>query len=301
MKHLFTFEELDLDKYNQFLDKYKKSTYISKSSDKILKELGFNFYSLQKKVSNCYGFFNIQDIETLRELLLYAKDDCPVVVDYDFIWFSLQSFPRSLSVLGNLEKFTTAVSVDDNGLPSKGGKKLDDQINMIDSIITTTDRHKNDMISKYIKRSEEDLDKRPGKKDWFNKTALDRVNRTNHYDNMEINPIISIQFDFSFKEINYAQVYADAGIDVEEDVVTPNLNWRETNDRVYKIERDNRDYKYKIVGDFNKYLIDEIFERYFAMVGLNGKFEVSNNFGYNSYGLITFNIKYIIDQKIGSY
>lgn len=80
-------KNFDIDKYNKFIQKYKKSDYLSKRNLKSMKEIGieYSFPRIYKNVENCIRFFNKQNEELLEDLLIEIKHDfnCDFVyIDY---------------------------------------------------------------------------------------------------------------------------------------------------------------------------------------------------------------------------
>ena len=133
MKHLKLYEELDIEKYKSFIKKYKKTDYISVRSIKTMKELGIKdgFDRIKKAVTSCYRIFNKQNMSLLDDLFLYVEDDFKAKILYR--WYSINVQPDF-----PLDDFTLVAS-HDGSLPSKNGKELDKEINMVDNIIRNID------------------------------------------------------------------------------------------------------------------------------------------------------------------
>ena len=80
-------KNFDIDKYNKFIQKYKKSDYLSKINLKTMKEIGieYSFPRIYKNVENCISFFKKQNEDLLEDLLIEIKHDfnCDFVyIDY---------------------------------------------------------------------------------------------------------------------------------------------------------------------------------------------------------------------------
>ena len=82
----------NIDKFNDFLDKYNKTGYISKKSEEtiqqfnILSKLGLSKKSideLNKNIDIARDFFKSQDFEVLRDLLHDITDIYPLL-SYDY-------------------------------------------------------------------------------------------------------------------------------------------------------------------------------------------------------------------------
>lgn len=76
----------NIDKFNDFLDKYTKTGYISKRSKDLLDEFGIDkevIDSLNKNINIARTFFKNQNFEILRELLYDITDFYPIL-SYDY-------------------------------------------------------------------------------------------------------------------------------------------------------------------------------------------------------------------------
>ena len=178
MIHLNTFEDLDIDKYKSFIKKYKKTDYISKRTIKTMKELGIKdaFSRIKKGVNDAYKIFNKQDKSLLDDLFLYVEDDFNTKIVYN--WCSIKVEPDF-----PLNDFTIVAS-HDGTLPSKNGDKLDDEINIVDSIIRNIDYVADD-------KRRELKEKRDRSDSWY-KYQISRMVGKDIYDNVKISPIISL-------------------------------------------------------------------------------------------------------------
>jgi len=84
MKYLKTyklFESINLDDYEDFISKWKKSGgYISRNTVKKMDEIGIKheyFSKVKNDIDRCYSFFGKNDIELLSDLMLEAFDEVP--------------------------------------------------------------------------------------------------------------------------------------------------------------------------------------------------------------------------------
>lgn len=254
MIYLKTYEELDIDKYKAFIKKYKKSDYISTKTIKTMKELGIKdtFVKIEKKVSDCYKFFNKQNSELLNDLFLYVEDDFNAKVIYS--WFSLKielDFP--------LKGFNLTITKDDSGLPSKAGKILDDEINVVDHIIRNIDSSVDDENRKLKDSDRSDS--------WVRWTSS-RMRGKNFFEKVKIFPVISLQIQLNENSEN------DFG---DEEYEQKKIDFRKKRE------------------ELKKFLKEDIIDRYFRAMGYNIDFEISET-NYNNY--LTNNLSYDIKCKL---
>ena len=132
MKFIKTFEGFNIDKFSDFIEKYKKSGYISKSSQDFLNEIGMpNFQKFEDDIKNSLNFFEKcnENIDILNDLILDIEDDIRGLINKKYIWYSLDI--RSAFSPSNI-----TVSLDkDRNLPSMNHHHLDDSLNIIMDII----------------------------------------------------------------------------------------------------------------------------------------------------------------------
>jgi hypothetical protein len=94
-------KNFDIDKYNKFIQKYKKSDYLSKRNLKTMKEIGieYSFPRIYKNIENCISFFNKQNEELLEDLLIEIKHD----FNCDFVYIDFYLEIRNEFPLSNLK------------------------------------------------------------------------------------------------------------------------------------------------------------------------------------------------------
>jgi hypothetical protein len=148
MRHLKRFEELDLDKYKNFLDKYQKTGYISTTSIKKLKEWGLDikdFSHIENQVVRSLDFFRSGDKDLFFDYFMDIKDKYPYISTY--FYYSLDVYPKSaVKWSTSLDKFNIVVSMDDNNLPSNVRLLCP---NCHSQTITYKSRNKNSSRAKY--------------------------------------------------------------------------------------------------------------------------------------------------------
>jgi len=258
MLHLKIYEDLDIDKYKSFIKKYKKTDYISKRTLKTMKELGIkdSFGRIKKGVSECYRMFNKQNRILLNDLFQYVEDDFNVKVLYS--WYSIRIEPDF-----PLKDFTLVVS-HDGTLPSKNGKKLDTEINIVDNIIRNIESVADD------KRRE--LKDRENKGDSWYKWQILRMAGKDIFDNVKILPIMSIQIQLVDTEYDYD--------DIED---------------YDNMERKRRESVSKIRSELKDYLKEDIIDRYLKTIGINVDYVINEtNNSWYSLTDVTYEIRFKI-------
>ena len=250
MLYIKTYEDLDIDKYKSFIKKYKKSDYISTKTIKTMKELGIKnaFNEIEKRVYDCYRFFNKQDNELLDDLFLYVEDDFNAKVSHN--WCSLKVIPSF-----PLSEFNLVITMDDSGLPSKAGKILDDEINVVDHIIRNIDSVVDDK-----KREVKDSDRSDS---WIRYTSSSMRGK-NFFENVKIFPVISLQIKF-----NEGMEYDLDGSEYEQ----------------------KRKDIWKKKDSLKKFLKEDIIDRYFRAMGYNIDFEIGEVSSYYSLDNVNYDIK----------
>lgn len=255
MLHLKTYE--DIDKYKSFINKYKKSGYISKRTLKTMKELGIKdaFGIIKNKVSICYKIFNKQNRTLFDDLFQYAEDDFNVKALYN--WYSIRVEPDY-----PLKGFTLVVS-HDGTLPSKNGEKLDSEINIVDNIIRNIESVADD------KRRE--LKDRENKMDNWYKYQASIMSKKDIFDNVKILPSMSIQIQLPNTDFDYE--------DIEE------------YERIRKVKSEN---SYKIKNELKKYLKDDIIDRYLKTIGISIDFDILDIGGWYNDDYVTYEVRFKI-------
>jgi hypothetical protein len=241
MKHLKTYEELDTDLYRSFMDKYKKSGFISQKSIKNLNKMGIQheyFERIQRDIKKCYNFFEANDFEILEDILQYAFDECPIPISVEFIWFSINIQPGTWT----FDDADVIVSEDDKNLSSKKHVKLTNEVDILDHIIGKIEDTQKRKIEDTQKRRDAEIEKRPGVKDNYYTYNLRALKSEDPYKKMKIQPQISIQLKFDF---------TDTDVFMEDEL------WR-------KIRIERSDILYKFLNTLKD---DEIIGRYLRAIG----------------------------------
>lgn len=205
MRHLKRFEELDLDKYKNFLDKYQKTGYISTSSVKKLSELGLDikdFSHVEKQVIKSLDFFRDCDVKLFFDYFMEIKDKYPDISPY--FYYSLDVLPKSGSSRSStLDKFNIVVSMDENNLPSKSTIKVDTNISVIDKVISGIEDTRHKEIEKRKEQMDSYMKKRPGAEDWWIKSYLIRAKSDNFIESCIVSPTIHLQLFLNLHDDNY--------------------------------------------------------------------------------------------------
>ena len=189
-------EKLNRDLYNPFIDRYRKTGYISTTNIKRMDNMGITydeFMKIQSDVDKCFNFFEKNDLDVLREILTYEHDMPPGAAD-GFIWFSIDAN------VGSLDRINIVASLDDKDLPSKEHKKLCNKLDVTEAIIERIDDGLNAKFDHYKKRQEEEKLSKTGYKDtvWTSYMLKD-LKKIKPY-KVNISPVISIQFKLDFGE-----------------------------------------------------------------------------------------------------
>jgi hypothetical protein len=195
MRHLKRFEELYLDKYKDFLDKYQKTGYISTTSIKKLKELDLDikdFYHVENQVIKSLDFFRSGDKDLFFDYFMDIKDKYPDISAY--FYYSLDVRPKSaVKWSTSLDKFNIVVSMDDNNLPSKDFTKIDTNTGVIDKVITGIEASRQREVEKRKEEIDSLKKRRPGAEDDWIKGYMLRAKSENFIENCTISPIINLQ------------------------------------------------------------------------------------------------------------
>jgi hypothetical protein len=279
MKHIKRFEEMNLDKYKNFLNKYQKSGYISISSIKKLKEWGLDikdFSRVENQVVKSLDFFRSGDKDLFFDYFMDIKDKYPDISTY--FYYSLDVYPKSaVKWSTSLDKFNIIVSMDDKNLPSKDLVKVDTNTSVIDKVISGVE----DSRQKEVEKRKEQMDsfkkKRPGAEDDWVKGYMLRAKSENFIENCTISPIINLQV---FLHLNDDDHYYNLGED----------EW-ESYDKYLKESR-------KTVVEDIEVSLNDVLKSYFYSIGYsNTTFKIEKK-GYGWYGfydpssdIVIFNIK----------
>jgi hypothetical protein len=273
MKYLKRFEEVDLDKYKNFLNKYQKSGYISISSVKKLKEWGLDirdFSHVENQVINSLDFFRAGDRDLFLDYFLEIKDKYPDISSY--FYYSLDVFPKGSKdrYSRDLDKFNFVVSMNEQNLPSFDGLNIDNNISVIDKVISGIEKSKKDIY----KKGKDLMDNKTSFFDiYFAKSYL-RSGSLNQIENCKISPVISIKIFLHTDD-------DDAWMNHMDDYENYNKFIKEKRkEAVNDIELD----------------LDRIFKSYFYSIGypnINYKIE-KRGYGWEGFyddgDIITFNI-----------
>jgi len=272
MKYLISYnEKLDRDIYKSFIDRYRKTDYISKTNMKRMYKMGIGpevFKKLENDINKCYTFFKKNDIDILKEILQYAEDDSPVSVISGFVWFSINSKSKPRSYF-SLDNTNIIISEDNNGLPSRDHKRLSNRLDILNNIIESIDKVRTKSIEHWTKRKEDDSVKRPGFVDPYITMGLKGMEESDPYEVITINPQISLDFEFQLRQIG----------DVNDDEY---YNYNGPN---YTKRRDDvQKFKNLLEGD-------DCIGRYFRAIGYSDiKFKIYENWNLISRH-VTFEIK----------
>lgn len=182
----FISEDFDIEKYQSFIKKYKKTRYISKNSIKSLKDFGIKedtFYKMEKRVSECYKLFNSQDNALLYDLFLYASDEFKAKINNSQYLLQVElKWP-----LSGFNKY-----LGKNNSIVYDPKDLDDEIEVVDDIIKGINSKLNERIKKI--KDDDNNDK-------FLNTAWSRyelrtIKEMNIFNKAKIYPLLYWKIDF---------------------------------------------------------------------------------------------------------
>jgi len=273
MKYLKRFEEVDLDKYKNFLNKYQKSGYISISSVKKLKEWGLDirdFSHVENQVINSLDFFRAGDRDLFLDYFTEIKDKYPDISSY--FYYSLDVFPKGSKdrYSRDLSKFDFVVSMDEQNLPSFDGLNIDNNISVIDKVISGIEKARKDIY----KKGKDLMDNKTGFSDiYFAKSYL-RSGSSNQIENCKISPVISIKI--------FLHTYDDD-------------SWINHMDDYENYNKFIKEKRKEAVNDIELDL-DRIFKSYFYSIGypnINYKIE-KKGYGWGGFyddgDIVTFNI-----------
>jgi hypothetical protein len=278
MRHLRRFEELDLDKYKNFLDKYQKTGYISTSSIKKLKEWGLDikdFSHVENQVVKSLDFFRDGDVHLFNDYFMEVKDKYPDISSY--FYYSLDVTPKSsASRYSPLDKFNIIVSMDENNLPSKSTFKVDTNISVIDKVVSGIEDVRKKEIEKRKEQMDNHIKKRPGADDWWAKGYFLRAKSGNFIENCTISPIIHLQLFLHLHDDN---------------------SWYNLEDGEYEDYNNSLKEMRKVVVDDIESDLNSILKTYFSSIGhpnINYKIE-KKGFGWGGFydtssDIVVFNI-----------
>lgn len=240
---------IDLDKLSNVFDKYKRSGYLSKSSINSLPQgFGKSIQSLIDKVESCLEFYRNQDIQLLRDLMIYLKDDFDEVSCItDPVYYVLDVLPsRGRSgVFGQLKNFDVSLSTSYfDGV---------EDINRLTKFDSVSDICVN--IFNRIKKSYEyelsDARSWGSHSDWFKKASILRLEQNNHFEDLTITPTIKICLNTYHGERPDYFYNRHVVVGSDEYIAYNNYNSK----------------KYKSIEDIKNYFKDEILYRYLSSIG----------------------------------
>lgn len=279
MRHLKRFEELDLDKYKNFLDKYQKTGYISTTSIKKLKEWGLDikdFSHIENQVVRSLDFFRSGDKDLFFDYFMDIKDKYPDISSY--FYYSLDVTPKSaVKWSSSLDKFNIVVSMDGNNLPSKDFTKIDTNTSVIDKVISGIEGARQKEIEKRKEQMDSFMKRRPGADDDWVKGSYLRAKSENFIENCTISTIINLQVFLHLDDYDH---YYNLGED----------EW-ESYDKYLKELR-------KTVVDDIEVSLNDVLKSYFYAIGYhNLTFKIEKGgFGWRGFydpssDIVIFNIK----------
>lgn len=253
MIHLKIFEEFfDKDQFKSFMDKYKKTGYISKGSIKSFdkSDLKYKYFkNIQDSVSECVSFANKCNIPLLKDLLQEICDDYSPYVDRDDIkiYFNIYAKDRSI---WSTDPVILIISEDEKGIPSREHIKTSDTLILIENLVNRLIESRKQSIEK-TKSEIEDSKKRtrPGMTPYGTDT-LNKLNSTNILKDVEISPQMVISMFFRFED-----------------------------DEDYSFSPEYRKFKSDTVYSFEKEL-KGVMDRYFYAIGYQNEFIINNSYSY---------------------
>jgi hypothetical protein len=278
MRHLRRFEELDLGKYKNFLDKYQKTGYISTSSIKKLKEWGLDikdFSHVEKQVVKSLDFFRDGDVHLFNDHFMEITDKYPDISSH--FYYSLDVTPKSsASRYSSLDKFNIVVSMGETNLPSKSVFEVDTNISVIDKVVSGIEDVRKKEIEKRKEQMDNHIKRRPGADDWWAKGYLLRAKSDNFIENCIISPIIHLQLFLNLHDDNY---------------------WYNLEDGEYEDYNNSLKEMRKVVVDDIESDLNSILKTYFSSIGhpnINSKIE-KRGFGWGGFydsssDMVVFNI-----------
>lgn len=205
LKEFKSFHAEDQKKLFDFIKRYQKTSYISKSKKKLLDDVGLpfkDFNSLFNKIKNSLDFFKSNDISIFEDIFDSENDD------YIGFKFLLQyKIVAKIKGIGLSHDTTSYIEISDIGdmefyhwrscdskpniYPTNNIEK--DEFYVIESILKSIIRHKetsiltaNDTIKNHT------MNKRAGIKDIIGKDTLNRILTGNPFKRLEIYPIFDI-------------------------------------------------------------------------------------------------------------
>jgi hypothetical protein len=165
-------KKFDIDKYNDFIKKYKKSDYISKKSIKQMEDIGIedSFPKINKRVNDCIRLLDNQDIQLLEDLLIEVKHEFNLefVGTFNALYIDMK-FP--------LSNFEIDIK--------------DDSLNITDEIIKRTD---------YLVNSE--IEKNRNKKGSWEKYLFSKLKDHDFISKTKIYPLLKIKMNFETVEFD---------------------------------------------------------------------------------------------------
>lgn len=201
----------NIDNFKSFFKKFKKSRYISTKDRKRLSDgdvSSDDFVEIQTKLFNAIELLKQIDIQDIKDLMVNADLEAPALIHNINVWFSLNIEPGKettsksgggSNIFGTLDSFNIVVSKDSRNLPSKEHLVLDDNIDeLTESLIDLIENKKIASINRAKERM--GIDKVPHGKFDTNKWTHMRLQQTDHFRHIKINPQISIELDYEFPQ-----------------------------------------------------------------------------------------------------
>jgi len=169
-------KNFDIDKYNKFIQKYKKSDYLSKRNLKTMKEIGieYSFPRIYKNVENCISFFKKQNEDLLEDLLIEIKHD----FNCDFVYIDYYLKVKNEFPLSDLEIHITT----------------DDIKELTDLVIKDVDKTVN-----------YEIERAKGKKGSWEEYVSNRLREYEFIDKLKVYPCLNLKLEFS-KIDSYSEV-----------------------------------------------------------------------------------------------
>lgn len=203
MKYLKTyklFESINLDDYEDFISKWKKSGgYISRNTVKKMDEIGIKheyFSKVKNDIDRCYSFFGKNDIELLSDLMLEVFDEVPSIsqesANYSFgIKCASSKYDDHVNI-GYPVSYNSEGKMFTAWEPSTHHHLMDKDV-LLEKLIRTIIVDRENLITK----EERDLEERIKKKDkhyyiGMSKATISHLKSTSPFRSLNVNPVIYI-------------------------------------------------------------------------------------------------------------
>jgi hypothetical protein len=244
MTNLVTFEGFTTGKFNDFIKKYSKTTYVSKTDIKRMNDSDMKyeyFKKLEKDVDMCQSFFKSNDIDLLGDILLDVFDDFPVRITGYTFYLSC----RDTEYWGS-DEIRIVVSENDNGEKVLGHrgiftnkeKMMSGVINGIcDARERMVNRTKSDLTDSVVKQMEKDPKQiKTMLFRSYDREKIRSMSKRNPFKKIIIKPELEIECNLEFKN-NKIQMYG---------IVTPEM----------KEEREKREgFEKSMKAAISRYLV----------------------------------------------